>query len=41
LPANDRFVWQTIRQGRGMMPAVGGSLTPQQFDHLLAFLHTL
>jgi mono/diheme cytochrome c family protein len=41
LPANDRFVGQTIQQGRGMMPAFGGSLTSQQFDDLLAYLHTL
>lgn len=41
LPANDRFVGQTILQGRGMMPAFGGSLTSQQFDDLLAYLHTL
>jgi mono/diheme cytochrome c family protein len=41
LPANDRFVGHTVQQGRGMMPALGGSLTPQQFDDLLAYLHTL
>jgi mono/diheme cytochrome c family protein len=41
LPANDRFVGQTILHGRAMMPASGGSLTPQQFDDLLAYLHTL
>ena len=41
LPANDRFVGQSIQQGRAMMPAFGGSLTSQQFDDLLAYLHTL
>jgi mono/diheme cytochrome c family protein len=41
LPANERFVRQTIVNGRNMMPAAGGSLTPQQLDDLLAFLHTL
>jgi mono/diheme cytochrome c family protein len=41
LPANERFVRQTIVNGRNMMPAVGGSLTPQDLDDLLAYLHTL
>src|SRR5271167_1591982 len=41
LPANERFVRQTILTGRGMMPAVGGTLTQQQLDDLLAYLHTL
>ncbi len=41
LPANERFVRQTIVSGRNMMPAVGGSLTPQQLDDLIAYLHSL
>lgn len=41
LPANDRFVGQTIMGGRGMMPPVGTNLTPQQFQDLMAYLHTL
>jgi mono/diheme cytochrome c family protein len=41
LPANERFVRQTILSGRNMMPAVGSSLTRQQLDDLLAYLHTL
>ncbi len=39
LPANDRFVRQTILTGRNMMPAVGSSFTQQQLDDLLAYLH--
>jgi mono/diheme cytochrome c family protein len=41
LPANDRFVEQTIVGGRGMMPAMGPSLTDQQLEDLVAYLHTL
>jgi mono/diheme cytochrome c family protein len=41
LPANERFVRQTILGGRNMMPAVGGSFTQQQLDDLLAYLHTM
>ncbi len=41
LPANERFVRQTILSGRNMMPAVGSSFTQQQLDDLLAYLHTL
>jgi mono/diheme cytochrome c family protein len=41
LPANERFVRQTILNGRNMMPAVGGSLSQQQLDDLLAYLHTM
>ena len=40
-PANDRFVLQTILSGRGMMPAFGGSLSQEQRDALMAYLHTL
>jgi len=41
LPANDRFVEQTIVSGRGMMPAQGDALTNQQLADLMAYLHTL
>ena len=41
LPANDRFVEQTIVNGRGMMPAQGDALTDQQLSALMAYLHTL
>jgi mono/diheme cytochrome c family protein len=41
LPANQRFLRQTILTGRNMMPAVGNSFTPQQLDDLLSYLHTL
>jgi mono/diheme cytochrome c family protein len=41
LPANDRFVEQTIVSGRGMMPAQGDALDQQQLDDLVAYLHTL
>jgi mono/diheme cytochrome c family protein len=41
LPANERFVRQTIVNGRNMMPAAGSSFTPQQLDDLLAYLRTL
>jgi mono/diheme cytochrome c family protein len=40
LPANERFVRQTILNGRNMMPAAGANLTPLQLDDLLAYLHT-
>jgi mono/diheme cytochrome c family protein len=40
LPANERFVRQTILNGRNMMPAAGSALTPQQLDDLVAYLHT-
>ncbi|HEV2297599.1 MAG TPA: cytochrome c [Candidatus Acidoferrales bacterium] len=41
LPSNDRFVTQAIVQGRGMMPAMGDALTPDQLADLLAYLRTL
>jgi mono/diheme cytochrome c family protein len=40
LPANERFVRQTVVGGRNMMPAAGSSFTSQQLDDLLAYLHT-
>lgn len=41
LPANDRFVEQTVAGGRGMMPPFGDALTQDQLDALMAYLHTL
>lgn len=41
LPANDRFVMQTIVSGRGMMPAAGSTLSDEQLRELIAYLHTL
>ncbi len=41
LPADDRFVEQTIVGGRGMMPAQGDALTDEQLRDLMAYLHTL
>jgi mono/diheme cytochrome c family protein len=41
LPANDRFVTQTIVNGRGMMPAAGLTLSDEQLRDLIAYLHTL
>ncbi len=40
-PANDDRVMDAILYGRSMMPALGGSMTPQERDDLLAYLHTL
>lgn len=40
-PANDDRVTEIILYGFGTMPAQGGSMTPQQRDDLLAYLHTL
>lgn len=41
LPANDRFVEQTIVGGRNMMPPTGDAITQQELDDLMAYLHTL
>ena len=40
-PANDDRVMDAVLYGRPMMPAMGRSMTPQQRDDLLAYLHTL
>ena len=40
-PANDDRVLAVMMFGRGMMPAVGRSMTPEQRDDLLAYMHTL
>lgn len=41
LPANDRFVRQSIVNGRGMMPPSGDAITEQQLNDLMTYLHTL
>lgn len=41
LPANDRFVQQTIIGGRNMMPPVGQAISERELDDLMAYLHTL
>ena len=41
LPANNRFVTQTMLNGRGMMPAAGYTLSDDQLRALLAYLRTL
>jgi len=41
LPANDRFVEQTIAGGRNMMPPTGDAITQQELNDLMAYLHTL
>jgi len=40
-PANDDRVMDAILYGRGMMPALGNTMTPDQREDLLAYLHTL
>ena len=40
-PANDDRVMDAILYGRPMMPAVGRSMTPQDREDLLTYLHTL
>lgn len=40
-PANDDRVGQAILHGRNMMPGFAGQLDGQQFQALLAYLHTL
>jgi mono/diheme cytochrome c family protein len=39
--AKDGRVTAVILHGRGMMPALGNTLTQQEFDDLMAYLHTL
>jgi mono/diheme cytochrome c family protein len=41
LPANDERVAEIIRSGRGNMPAYGPTLSQQQFENLLSYMHTL
>jgi mono/diheme cytochrome c family protein len=40
-PANDDRVLSTIVYGRGMMPGLGRSISPQDRADILAYLHTL
>jgi mono/diheme cytochrome c family protein len=40
-PANDDRVMSVVMFGRGMMPAVGRSMSQQEADDLLAYMHTL
>jgi mono/diheme cytochrome c family protein len=40
-PANDDRVMGTILYGRSMMPAMGRTMTPDERDDLMAYLHTL
>jgi mono/diheme cytochrome c family protein len=40
-PANDDRVMDAIIVGRQMMPALGRTMTPEERDDLLAYLHTL
>jgi mono/diheme cytochrome c family protein len=41
LPANDERVGDIIRYGRSKMPGYGQTLTAQQIQDLLAYMHTL
>jgi mono/diheme cytochrome c family protein len=41
LPANDERVREIIRLGRKEMPAYSQTLSPQDIQDLLAYLHTL
>lgn len=41
LPANDERVTDIIRLGRNEMPAFSQTLSQQEIDDLLAYLHTL
>lgn len=41
MPANDERVSDIILLGRAKMPAFQQKLTQQQFDELLAYLHTM
>ena len=40
-PANDERISSVILRGRNMMPSFGNSLSDQQLEDLLAYLHTL
>jgi mono/diheme cytochrome c family protein len=40
-PANDDRVMDAVLYGRAMMPALGSSMTPQEREDLMAYLHTL
>ncbi len=40
-PANDDRVREAIALGRSKMPAFGGTLTTDEVDEIIAYLHTL
>lgn len=40
-PANDDRVINTIVNGYGIMPPMGGTMSPDDLDDLMAYLHTL
>ncbi len=40
-PANDDRIRYTILYGRGNMPALGGTLSPDDISDVLAYLKTL
>lgn len=40
-PANNERVGEIIRSGRKEMPGFGQTLTPQQIEDLLVYMHTL
>jgi mono/diheme cytochrome c family protein len=40
-PANDERVTATILHGRSLMPPMGDTMSQQDIDDLLAYLHTL
>jgi mono/diheme cytochrome c family protein len=41
MPANDERVREIVVSGRNMMPAFHRTLTPDQVDELMQYLHTL
>ena len=40
-PANDDRVMSAVNFGYNMMPALGNTMTPEEREDLLAYLHTL
>jgi len=40
-PANDERITWTIEHGRGMMPSLGGQVSPDDIPAILAYLKTL
>jgi mono/diheme cytochrome c family protein len=41
LPANDERIGEIVRYGRSKMPGFGQTLSDQQIQDLLAYMHTL
>ena len=41
MPANDARVTAVILHGRNMMPPLGNTLSDQELEDLMAYLHTL